>query len=167
MFIPGAQQQRYAQQQQQEINAYVVPNGKQRIEYSFRPTTAYFQRPHILRANGNRIFVGEIDENGGVLWAFEIQSQQINQQTKNNISTRFNQIYNNFSETPTNLIDNTLYSNVLMFLSIIILLTTMYFLLKKCCCGKYWSNKSPQDVIDRKVGFLWVKNSLNKQGILI
>lgn len=59
-----------------ELNAYVVPPNATQIEYAFRPTTVPgFQRPHILRMHDDAVWVGEIDEVGGVLWRLDIRGR--------------------------------------------------------------------------------------------
>uniref|UniRef100_A0A914PVM7 Peptidylglycine monooxygenase n=1 Tax=Panagrolaimus davidi TaxID=227884 RepID=A0A914PVM7_9BILA len=64
-FIPGL-----ATEEVKEINVFVVPKGSTTFQYAFRPKSTEFSRPHIVRANTNSIYVGEIDDSGGVLWKF-------------------------------------------------------------------------------------------------
>jgi hypothetical protein len=64
-FIPGL-----ATEEVKEINVFVVPKGSTTFQYAFRPKSTEFSRPHIVRANANSIYVGEIDDSGGVLWKF-------------------------------------------------------------------------------------------------
>uniref|UniRef100_A0A914PSQ3 peptidylamidoglycolate lyase n=1 Tax=Panagrolaimus davidi TaxID=227884 RepID=A0A914PSQ3_9BILA len=64
-FIPGL-----ATEEVKEINVFVVPKGSTTFQYAFRPKSTEFSRPHIIRANANSIYVGEIDDSGGVLWKF-------------------------------------------------------------------------------------------------
>ncbi|KAH7728406.1 Protein PAMN-1 [Aphelenchoides avenae] len=70
-FIPGMS----FDLQRHPILAYAVPLNSTEIQYSFAPKSASFQRPHILRARDNNIWVGEISETGGVLWRLEIQAE--------------------------------------------------------------------------------------------
>uniref|UniRef100_A0A914YWB6 peptidylamidoglycolate lyase n=1 Tax=Panagrolaimus superbus TaxID=310955 RepID=A0A914YWB6_9BILA len=65
-FIPGL-----ATDEVKEINVFVVPPGSKTFQYAFRPKSTEFSRPHIVRAKGNSIYVGEIDDSGGVLWKFD------------------------------------------------------------------------------------------------
>uniref|UniRef100_A0A1I7YP49 DUF4792 domain-containing protein n=1 Tax=Steinernema glaseri TaxID=37863 RepID=A0A1I7YP49_9BILA len=55
------------------LAVYVVPANRTQIQYSWEPSSKAFQRPHILRIHGSNVWVGEIAEEGGVLWRFEIQ----------------------------------------------------------------------------------------------
>lgn len=70
-FIPGMS----FDPQRHPILAYAVPLNSTEIQYSFQPKSEDFQRPHILRARDNDIWVGEIAESGGVLWRLEIQAE--------------------------------------------------------------------------------------------
>uniref|UniRef100_A0A915E6I2 Copper type II ascorbate-dependent monooxygenase C-terminal domain-containing protein n=1 Tax=Ditylenchus dipsaci TaxID=166011 RepID=A0A915E6I2_9BILA len=55
---------------------YVVPLNSTKIQFSFRPKSDQFRRPHIIRAKGNTVYVGEIDEAGGILWSLDIQAEK-------------------------------------------------------------------------------------------
>ncbi|KAK0429082.1 hypothetical protein QR680_011179 [Steinernema hermaphroditum] len=55
------------------LAVYVAPANRTQIQYSWEPSERAFQRPHILRIRGTSVWIGEIDEEGGVLWRFEIQ----------------------------------------------------------------------------------------------
>ena len=61
--------------QAQEIDVYVSQNlNSSNVQYSFRPQSDFFRRPHVLRTDGHHVWVGEIAESGGILWQLEIQS---------------------------------------------------------------------------------------------
>uniref|UniRef100_A0A0K0FFE0 Peptidylglycine monooxygenase n=1 Tax=Strongyloides venezuelensis TaxID=75913 RepID=A0A0K0FFE0_STRVS len=59
------------------IYAYVVPNNSTRIQYGFAPMNDVFRRTHIIRAQGDFVYVGEIARNQGKLWKFEIESDHL------------------------------------------------------------------------------------------
>jgi hypothetical protein len=69
-FIPGL-----ATEEVKEINVFVVPPHATTFQYSFRPKSGEFHRPHIVRAKDNAVYVGEIDDSGGVLWKFDISEE--------------------------------------------------------------------------------------------
>jgi hypothetical protein len=48
-------------------------NGTTKLQYSFWPKSEDFIRPHIIRVRGRTIWVGEIADQGGVLWSFDIK----------------------------------------------------------------------------------------------
>ncbi|KAE9546678.1 hypothetical protein FO519_010110, partial [Halicephalobus sp. NKZ332] len=69
-FIPGL-----PTQLADEINVFGAPLGASIFEYSFRGRAKEFSRPHILRARDNSVYVGEIDDSGGILWRFDIDQE--------------------------------------------------------------------------------------------
>ena len=69
-FIPGL-----PTQVADEINVFGAPLGASIFEYSFKGRSRNFQRPHILRAQGNSVYVGEIEDSGGILWRFDIDQE--------------------------------------------------------------------------------------------
>lgn len=57
-----------------KIEAYSVAlNGTTKIQYSFTPKSENFVRPHIIRMRGHTVWIGEISNEGGVLWGMEIK----------------------------------------------------------------------------------------------
>jgi hypothetical protein len=73
LFVPGTAA--FTQSgQAQEIDVYVVQPNASHPQYALRPQSDFLHRPHVLRAFGQHIWVGEIAESGGVLWHLEIQS---------------------------------------------------------------------------------------------
>ena len=49
------------------------------MQYSFQPFTEHFQKPHVIRVDRNFIWIGEITQDGGKLWKFELMNNQMNQ----------------------------------------------------------------------------------------
>ena len=62
-------------QDAKEINVFNVPLGSSTFQFSFRPKSSEFTRPHIVRARNNSVYVGEIDDSGGVLWKFDMNQE--------------------------------------------------------------------------------------------
>jgi len=68
-FVPGL-----STEIANEINVFGVPLGASIFEYSFKGRKN-FKRPHILRARDNSVYVGEIEDSGGVIWRFDIDQE--------------------------------------------------------------------------------------------
>uniref|UniRef100_A0AC35TIH0 Peptidylglycine monooxygenase n=1 Tax=Rhabditophanes sp. KR3021 TaxID=114890 RepID=A0AC35TIH0_9BILA len=56
---------------------YVVPHNRSLFEYAFGPKSVDFKLPHIIRARGNNVFIGEISDGQGLLWKFEIETDNL------------------------------------------------------------------------------------------
>uniref|UniRef100_A0A1I8BAJ1 Peptidylglycine monooxygenase n=2 Tax=Meloidogyne hapla TaxID=6305 RepID=A0A1I8BAJ1_MELHA len=76
LFVPGFSPPTQDGKPRQ-IQVYVVQPNSTHIQYAFRPQSGDFQLPHVLRADGNNVWVGEIAGSRGVLWHFEIHSSKI------------------------------------------------------------------------------------------
>uniref|UniRef100_A0A914L920 Peptidylglycine monooxygenase n=1 Tax=Meloidogyne incognita TaxID=6306 RepID=A0A914L920_MELIC len=76
LFVPGFSPPTQDGKPRQ-IQVYVVQPNSTHVQYAFRPQSGDFQLPHVLRANGNNVWVGEIAGSRGILWHFEIHSSKI------------------------------------------------------------------------------------------
>uniref|UniRef100_A0A915LS27 Peptidylglycine monooxygenase n=1 Tax=Meloidogyne javanica TaxID=6303 RepID=A0A915LS27_MELJA len=59
LFVPGFSPPTQDGKTRQ-IQVYVVQPNSTHVQYAFRPQSGDFQLPHVLRANGNNVWVGEI-----------------------------------------------------------------------------------------------------------
>uniref|UniRef100_A0A0K0E1E1 Peptidylglycine monooxygenase n=1 Tax=Strongyloides stercoralis TaxID=6248 RepID=A0A0K0E1E1_STRER len=57
--------------------AFVAPTNSSVVQYAFAPIEGLFNRPHIIRAKGDYVYIGEIAEGRGKLWKFEIESDHL------------------------------------------------------------------------------------------
>jgi hypothetical protein len=78
LFVPGTPTMNSQSGQSNEIDVFVVQENFTNVQYSFRPESDFLHRPHVLRAFGHQIWIGEIAESGGILWQMEIQSDSVN-----------------------------------------------------------------------------------------
>ncbi|KAI1731404.1 NHL repeat domain-containing protein [Ditylenchus destructor] len=162
-FIPGSTVAQTSDTENHEINVYSVPIGSNnKIQYSFRPKSDAFHRPHILRAKGNSVFVGEIDEAGGVLWHLEIQAEQnvpmdhgspvagATAAFGSGVAHLTNFANDLMSDANTKIAKENPWTGLLvvaLMISGAYLLCYCVYTKCCCCCGR---KKSPQDNIDRK-----------------
>uniref|UniRef100_A0A915DMI1 peptidylamidoglycolate lyase n=1 Tax=Ditylenchus dipsaci TaxID=166011 RepID=A0A915DMI1_9BILA len=127
LFIPGS-----------GSNNGQVDTNKNEINISFRPKSDQFRRPHIIRAKGNTVYVGEIDEAGGILWRLDIRQKRTQRQWKGLLLSPANQ----------KIVEENWLTSILVMLLLVSGSYLVCYLFWKKCCGCY-KNKSPQDGIDR------------------
>jgi len=153
-FIPGT-----ASSDGREINAYFTGTGKN-IQYSFGPESDAFKRPHVIRVKAEDVWIGEIDESGGILWHFEIQTEEEHHPSMpmpihEGHSIAFQRDMNSMFPFPSSSMSGIdregMFAFAVQIFFIGLLILTCISIIR--CCYRWATGKeadSPQDAIDRK-----------------